>query len=650
MHRINHKNSTTTTRTQTSNIEVLNNYNSFEPYNTNDDISSFENDLEIASKVSSKNNGKVTTTFYEDSSLEEVDSLSGNEKTEYSSRWEWFYNEVLVVDKSTKGVSFTQSFLYNNDLKPVETKRRVWSWYNFAYFWLAECFNINTWQVAATGLQLGLNWWQCWIAIWIGYTFVGIFVVLASRVGSAYHVSFPVSARASFGIFFSIWPIINRVVMAVVWYSVQAWICATPVGLMLKSIFGLDLEERIPNHFGSPNTTTFEYMCFFIFWVVSFPFLLVPPHKIRHLFTVKAALVPFAAFGFLIWAIRKAHGTIALGALSTFIPHGSAFSWAFVRAIISCMANFATMVVNAPDFSRFSKHPNSALWSQLVCVPVLFSITSLIGILVTAAGFQLYGINYWSPVDVLGKFLETSFTKGTRAGVFLISFVFALAQLGTNISANSLSCGTDLSALCPKFINIRRGSVFCALIALCICPWNLMSSSSKFTSALSAYAIFLSSIAGVVAADYFVVRRGYIKLTHLYSLQKGSIYMYGNRFGINWRALVAYFCGVAPNLPGFIGDVGAPAVTVSANAMKLYYLSYWMGYAFSFIAYIILCYFFPVAGSPVKNILKDKGWFQQWVEVEDFEREWRATLAKDDLSNDINEQEYEEFRQTKFNF
>lgn len=96
--------------------------------------------------------------------------------------------------------------------------------------------------------------------------------------------------------------------MAIVWYSVQAYIAATPVSLMLKSIFGKNLQDRIPDHFGSPNATTYEFMCFFIFWVGSLPFLLVPPHKIRHLFTVKAVLVPFASFGFLIWAIRKAHG------------------------------------------------------------------------------------------------------------------------------------------------------------------------------------------------------------------------------------------------------------------------------------------------------------------------------------------------------
>ena len=68
----------------------------------------------------------------------------------------------------------------------------------------------------------------------------------------------------------------------------------------------------------------------------------------------------------------------------------------------------------------------------------------------------MYGKTYWSPLDVLGNFLN-DYTPGNRAGVFFISIAFALAQLGTNISANSLSFGTDVTAILPRFLNIRRG-------------------------------------------------------------------------------------------------------------------------------------------------------------------------------------------------
>lgn len=598
---------------------------------------------EYFSGTSSARRGKTSDYENEKDKIVNVDvalSQDDSEETEiieYKSLWAKIYYEYILVDKSLAKLTIGESFLFNHDLKPVEEDRRRWAWFNFLWFWVADCFNINTFQVAATGLQLGLNWWQTWLTVWIGYALVGVFVAMSSRVGAYYHVSFPIAARSSFGIYFSLWSVVNRVVMAIVWYAVQSWIALTPISLMLQSIFGTDLPDRIPNGISNPNATTYEFMCFFIFWVVSIPALLVPPHTIRHLFTVKAFLVPFAAFGFLIWTLKRSDGKIALGSL-TDASSSSSTGWAFMRSVMACLGNFATLIINAPDFSRFSKTRHSSIIVQAVAIPFLFSITSLIGILVTAAAYTMYDYNYWSPVDVLGIFLQETYSSGTRAGVFLISFVFALSQLGTNISANSLSAGTDMTAMLPKFINIRRGSMICAILALCICPWNLMASSNKFTSALSAYAIFLSSIAGVAAADYFVVRRGYVRLTHLYSIKPGSYYMYGNKFGTNWRALVAYLCAVAINITGFVGEVGTN-VSVSQAAMKIYYLNYLLGYLVAFIVYVAICYFFPVPGSPVKNILRDKGWYERWVEVEDFPVVWNQMMQKDSLY-EIEEDEY----------
>ncbi|KAK5782442.1 hypothetical protein RI543_000379 [Arxiozyma heterogenica] len=165
--------------------------------------------------------------------------------------------------------------------------------------------------------------------------------------------------------------------MAIVWYAIQAWLSSQPIALMLRSIFGKDLEKRILNHFGSSNTNTF------------------PPHKIRHFFTLKVVLIPFAAFGFLIWSLKRSLGKIALSSLNDFKPEHSEFFWIFVRLPMFCMSNFAALIINAPDFSRFAKIPNASLWSQLTAIPLFFAITCLIGIIVTAAGYEMYISLHW---------------------------------------------------------------------------------------------------------------------------------------------------------------------------------------------------------------------------------------------------------------
>jgi cytosine/uracil/thiamine/allantoin permease len=66
-------------------------------------------------------------------------------------------------------------------------------------------------------------------------------------------------------------------------------------------------------------------------------------------------------------------------------------------------------------------------------------------------------------------FLENA-NSAERFGIFVIASGFALAQLGTNIAANSVSAGTNLTALLPRFCTIRRGGYICAAIGLAMCP------------------------------------------------------------------------------------------------------------------------------------------------------------------------------------
>jgi NCS1 family nucleobase:cation symporter-1 len=92
-------------------------------------------------------------------------------------------------------------------------------------FWIADSFNINTWMISSASIiNPGLAWWQSWLCVWIGYAIAGGFIVLTGRIGAKYHIAFPVVGRASFGIWGSLWPVLNRSVMACVWYGVQSWI------------------------------------------------------------------------------------------------------------------------------------------------------------------------------------------------------------------------------------------------------------------------------------------------------------------------------------------------------------------------------------------------------------------------------------------
>lgn len=86
-------------------------------------------------------------------------------------------------------------------------------------------------------------------------------------------------------------------------------------------------------------------------------------------------------------------------------------------------------------------------------------MTSFIGIIVSSSSTVIFDKPIWHPLELLGMFLDRG-GAGNRAGVFFIALAFALAQLGTNIAANSISAGTDMTALWPRFMYVECSSIY----------------------------------------------------------------------------------------------------------------------------------------------------------------------------------------------
>ncbi|OTB08247.1 hypothetical protein M426DRAFT_317367 [Hypoxylon sp. CI-4A] len=529
--------------------------------------------------------------------------------------------DKLAVDHED-GLTTAQLMLTNNDLKPVEPERRQWSAWNFVGFWIADSFNINTWMISSSMIVGGLSWWQSWICVWIGYAIAACFIVMTGRIGSTYHIGFPVVNRSSFGIWGCLWPVFNRAAMACIWYGVQSYIGGHCVYLMIRSIWLSWDRNTIPNTFSPDSgTTTADYASFFLFWLASLPAIWFPVHQIRHLFTVKAYFVPCAGIAFLIWALVRAGGPGPIVRQGASIQ-GSDLAWQFIKGVMSSIANFATLIVNDPDFARFAGKPKDALWSQLLTIPIGFAVTSLIGILVSSSSLIIYPGSepIWDPLDLLENFINDG-GSAQRFGVFVIALAFALAQLGTNIAANSVSAGTDMTALLPRFINIRRGGYVCAVVGLAMCPYTLLTSSNQFTTYLSSYSVFLSSIAGVMCSDYYFVRKGYLEIRELYDARKTGPYYY--TFGFHWRAYAAYISGILINVVGFAGAVNGGNVPIGAT--YIYNFNFFCGFIVSSVMYWALCKISPIPACS-----------DTWMEVGDQIDEVR--LAYDESS----EQDFDE--------
>ena len=91
-----------------------------------------------------------------------------------------------------------------------------------------------------------------------------------------------------------------------------------------------------------------------------------------------------------------------------------------------------------------------------------------------------------------------------------------------------------------------------------------------------------------MVADYYVIRRGFIDIPSLYHTHvrggEKSNYLYTCGFSI--KAYVAYLCGVAVNMTGFVGI--CQGHYVNENIDHMYTLAYPIGFCVAFVLYLFL--------------------------------------------------------------
>jgi NCS1 family nucleobase:cation symporter-1 len=117
-------------------------------------------------------------------------------------------------------------------------------------------------------------------------------------------------------------------------------------------------------------------------------------------------------------------------------------------------------------------------------------------------------------------------------------------------------------------------------------PWKLVSDPSGYIFTwLVGYSALLGPVAGILIADYFVLRRTHLDLEALYD--SGGEYSYSN--GFSAAGLVALLIAILPNLPGFLVNVKwMTNDTVPAWLVSSYHYAWFIGFAVAFAAYLIL--------------------------------------------------------------
>ncbi|MGH9607077.1 MAG: NCS1 family nucleobase:cation symporter-1 [Terracidiphilus sp.] len=419
--------------------------------------------------------------------------------------------------------------LSNSDLRPTTAEQRKWGFYNYTALWFSMCMEITTYQLASSLIAKGMDWKQAVGTVLLGNLIVLVPLLLNAHAGAKYGIPFPVFIRAPFGVRGANIAAMLRAVVACGWFGIQSWIGGTAIDAMLTVIW--------PGLGGNRGVV---WACFLAFWLLNMVVVWRGVDSIRRLQAFGAPFMFAMAALLLIWVRAKAGSWGTMLSTPSRFHTTHEFLAVFFPSLTAMVGYWATLALNIPDFTRYSKSQSAQSWGQAFGLPVAMTLYTFVGIAVTSASVVLFGHAIWNPIVLIGAFHQP-------VVAFIAMIAILVATLNVNIGANVVSPSNDFSNLYPRLISFRTGGLITGFLGLAMCPWKLLATPDAYIFGwLVGYSGLLGPVAGIMVADYFLVRGTELDVNSLY--HREGVYYYSK--GINPRALAALGLGVGVALIG----------------------------------------------------------------------------------------------------
>ena len=453
--------------------------------------------------------------------------------------------------------------LWNEDLAPTTEDQRTWDWKSYAALWVAMVVCVPTYMLAAGLVSEGLNWWQAVITVLLGNVIVLVPMMLIGHAGAKHGIPFPVLLRSSFGTKGARIPALARGLVACGWFGINTWVGGSAIYVIVNALTSGAITGNALPFLGIDAG---QFMCFLAFWALHLYFIKHGTESIRWLETYAAPFLIAMGLALLAWAYTTAGGFgEMLSAPSAFVEGGAKEGqfWAVFTVGLTGMVGFwATMALNIPDFTRFAKSQRDQIIGQAVGLPLPMALFAFISVAVTSATVTIYGEAIWDPVTLAGRM--------GGLGVVVALAALVVATLTTNLAANVVAPAYGFSNLSPSKISFRMGGYITAGIGIAIFPWKLIESSGGYIYTwLVGYSALLGPIAGILIADYFLVRKS--------ELKKAALFSHVGEYGTwNRAGLIALVVGILPNVPGFFKAAGF-VESVPEIFMNIYSFAWFVG-------------------------------------------------------------------------
>jgi len=463
--------------------------------------------------------------------------------------------------------------LYNADLAPTTPEGRNWGSLNIAALWVGMVVCVPTYMLTGGMIAAGMNWWQAVLTVFLGNLIILVPMVLIGHAGTKYGVPFPVLLRSSFGTKGANLPAILRGLVACGWFGIQTWIGGFAIYTLLNiATDNAFVGEALP----VLDINVAQLLCFLAFWAVHVWFIAKGTESIRWLETYAAPVLIAMGLALLAWAYFKADGFgKMLSAPSQFGPGAAKegqFWSVFIPQLTAMVGFWATLALNMPDFTRYAKDQKAQIKGQAIGLPPTMALFAFIGVAVTSATVVIYGEPIADPVKLMGKMGGVS--------VIIALIALTLATLTTNLAANVVAPANGFANINPQKISFKMGGYITAGLGIAIFPWKLLAGGAYVFTWLIGYSALLGPIAGILIADYYLVRKTELDVDDLF--REDGAYKFSN--GWNPIALLALALSIAPNVPGFLKQIEV-VNSVPEIFTQIYSQAWFIGFFLAMLIY-----------------------------------------------------------------
>lgn len=405
------------------------------------------------------------------------------------------------------------SRLAREEIVPVKARDRNIRWLPFTAIWFTMTAQMGVFALGASMAE-AMPTMEAILAVIIANVAMIFVLVPIGDIGIEHGINFAGYLRVPFGLKGSYLPLALRAMAGIAWFGIQTYLGATAIEEVTTTFFDFSAV----------------YLWYGIFGALQIAIVAAGLETIKKVVNVAAP-----ALGVL--SIVLLYIMFSEGSFEEFFDNKVVDPQPFIVGVVSNLSYWATVAINLPDFtrnvkaspsSRFMKRNKHSIIAQLIGVPLGMLFFTVVGM----AGFVFTGES--NPVLAIAALVGGAF-------LLLALGVVILAQLSTNITANLFASAYAANAIGSPKISYSAGAVITGVLGLLTFPWLLLE---FFLTYLPVVGAALAPIAGIMIADYYLVRKRLIRVPEIFDPRSGYNYWRG----VNPASFIAWIIGAVAGI------------------------------------------------------------------------------------------------------